>query len=360
MGYAGSQFHRGPNYLQDPLTPLPLPFSYGNTEQQCTDTCPEGTTGTPITVVIQAGTYFSSESQADADEQALVAACNQAAADRVNDPCVLSGYTQDFFYRQRGGTYTLVGKNEYACHASTPPKKYRRWTVTGSFEQIEYLDEACTNPRVLPFIYTYSGSNTWDDDGNETVGVSQVLTQNGVVISTTPISTTISSPCDPDTCFVTNNWASAQVIQTGTGDCCAGMFFPTAQTGIVFLTLTEEDTDQDAIDRMLAAEGPYGPFLACGGFPCGQAKQTVRTSGFSADYIEGQFQVAGSSFPVSTSLNAKLTFRRTNLSTSDVDYFFLNYPATSDNAGAVDLQINIPVQVGFLIEVIANPIWTLT
>lgn len=86
MGYAGSQFHRGPNYLQDPLTPL-TPTVYLNTEQTCENVCPEGETGDPIEVTIPAGTYSSTVSQEDADTQAHDAACAQAAEERALNPC---------------------------------------------------------------------------------------------------------------------------------------------------------------------------------------------------------------------------------------------------------------------------------
>lgn len=64
----------------------PCPFE--STEQSYTDTCPDGFTGDPITVVIAAGAFTSVVSQADANAQALAAAQAQAEAQRAETPCV--------------------------------------------------------------------------------------------------------------------------------------------------------------------------------------------------------------------------------------------------------------------------------
>jgi len=51
-----------------------------NTQQQYTATCPQGTTGTPVTKTVAAGAYTSTISQSDADQKALTDATNQANA----------------------------------------------------------------------------------------------------------------------------------------------------------------------------------------------------------------------------------------------------------------------------------------
>jgi alpha-tubulin suppressor-like RCC1 family protein len=64
------------------------PCYWENAEQECTETCPEGLTGDPITVTVAAGEYISYVSQGDADAQALAAACAEAAELREATPCV--------------------------------------------------------------------------------------------------------------------------------------------------------------------------------------------------------------------------------------------------------------------------------
>lgn len=53
---------------------------YGNAEQSYTASCPQGTTGTPVTVTVPADSYGSTVSQSDANAQALAAATAEAAA----------------------------------------------------------------------------------------------------------------------------------------------------------------------------------------------------------------------------------------------------------------------------------------
>ena len=67
---------------------------FENTEQRYTATCPEGTTGDPVEVVIPAGEFVSYQSQGIADAQALAAATSQAEAGLVCVPVVrLPEYT---------------------------------------------------------------------------------------------------------------------------------------------------------------------------------------------------------------------------------------------------------------------------
>lgn len=67
------------------------PCYWENEEQQCTETCPEGFSGDPITVTVAAGEYTSYVSQEDANSQALAAACDEAADLRAATPCVEEG-----------------------------------------------------------------------------------------------------------------------------------------------------------------------------------------------------------------------------------------------------------------------------
>jgi len=90
MGFAGSQYHQGPGplYINDPLKPFLPPTVYSNTEQSYTNTCPDGTTGDPITVTVPAGTFTSTISQEFVDAEALASAISQANALRALHPCL--------------------------------------------------------------------------------------------------------------------------------------------------------------------------------------------------------------------------------------------------------------------------------
>lgn len=93
MAYAGSQFHQGPGYLNDPLKPFGPPVSYCNTEQSVTLTCPEGTEGDPVTGTVPADTYCGYPTQEEANAVALAAAQAIAEQMREENPCTLPGNT---------------------------------------------------------------------------------------------------------------------------------------------------------------------------------------------------------------------------------------------------------------------------
>lgn len=98
-----------------PRPPVPPLTVFSNTEQECTNTCPDGTTGDPITIVIAAGTYTSGVSQAEANAAALAAACAQADQLRMSDPCEeinppsIAQECQNKVGNCTGVTYTLDG-----------------------------------------------------------------------------------------------------------------------------------------------------------------------------------------------------------------------------------------------------------
>lgn len=91
MGYAGSQFQDGPGRLNDPLAPFgpPVaPTTYCNEEQTVTLTCPDGTTGDPVTATVDAGELCGYATQELADAAALAQAQTEAEALRELSPCV--------------------------------------------------------------------------------------------------------------------------------------------------------------------------------------------------------------------------------------------------------------------------------
>lgn len=70
------------------------PCLYPNEEQECTNTCPAGSITSPITVVVPAGT-FTAITQAAANALALASACAQAAALRATTPCLYENEEQE-------------------------------------------------------------------------------------------------------------------------------------------------------------------------------------------------------------------------------------------------------------------------
>lgn len=77
------------------VTPPPPEPRYQNTPQSYTAECAVGLMGAPITVTKDAGLYFSNDSQADADNKALVAATEEALAELVCVAACATGFVWD-------------------------------------------------------------------------------------------------------------------------------------------------------------------------------------------------------------------------------------------------------------------------
>lgn len=68
-----------------PPAPTPTP-TFGNTEQTCVNTCPDGLVGEPVQATVPADTFFRG-SQEEANAAAMAEACELAAALRLASPC---------------------------------------------------------------------------------------------------------------------------------------------------------------------------------------------------------------------------------------------------------------------------------
>jgi hypothetical protein len=84
------------NEAQGQLSCTPTPTTYTNTEQSYTANCPSGYTGTPQTVTKLAGTYTSTISIADANANALAAATAEANAALVCNQIVYWNLAQSY------------------------------------------------------------------------------------------------------------------------------------------------------------------------------------------------------------------------------------------------------------------------
>ena len=186
-------------FMPPPVAPLPPPPTprppvppisvvYHNAEQTCVNTCPEGTTGEPISVTIPANyaPCDSEVSQEAANACALAAACAEAAALRELNPCVESnpqslwGWGRNLSYQLGMGdsasrlTPTLIGTEaELAWVKVSGGSTYSiglksdgtLWSWGSNFNgelgngQINSVDGTAAN-RLFP---SQVGSDTWLD-----------------------------------------------------------------------------------------------------------------------------------------------------------------------------------------------------
>lgn len=168
----------------------------------------------------------------------------------------------------RDGTYR-VGSDGYLWHgapivASTPPRRYRRWAGTGSITSTYYSVD-CSVVVDVGSVCTASGAQVY------TPGAACALSQNdaagmylGVDRREDYTRTTMSITPETGGCMAVNAGYSARI------------------TGSQLWALTGEDTDGDAIGRMLATE----PEWASGA----TAIRTVRTDGVTGIYREARYR----------------------------------------------------------------------
>lgn len=280
------------------------------------------------------------------------------------DACVCCGNLQaaTLSCRIRGGTATLCGYSEYSGYASTPPKKYRRKTYSGVITST--ARSGCgTGTLIYCDETTYSGYRLYD--------------LSNCATSLTALQQYRTSDCFPNTCAlgsitnftppedwsnfagVTSTFSATVWSQDGNGNCyataaCSAGFG--IADGTRTQTLSDEDTNDDAIARLLAGSGgTWGSWIVqgatgCTGSPpsCCLARYQERTSGFSFIYQESQFRVTASGLDPSTSYNARVEiYRRTYGSGSYALYQTMIVSDTTDGSGNFSADGDVPNDEGF-------------
>ncbi len=171
---------------------------------------------------------------------------------------------------------SLVGYGEYAT-PSSPPKKYRVRTFTGGLTYCQYNGGAiCSAPSNGAVVRSYSGACTYDVSTGAFSSTALATWDTHYVSGTCSGGGTISHPGWSD-CTIPSTYdiydsglnyvnltpTTREII--GFGLCATvGGGFGYKSTGSATETLTGEDTDADAIARLLATGtwSGYGPFVA--------------------------------------------------------------------------------------------------
>ncbi len=275
--------------------------------------------------------------------------------------------------RTRGGNATLCGFSEYAS-PSTPAKKYRIQSPTGTLWKCEWLGGTCstfgdTNCVSYSGTYVFAPSNcaeTNTQDERVTSGApgppcgncgSQVHNATPG-INFAPTTFGLSNDGVLVTTQTTKTWTygSGGCILPGSGN---------SRTfgGQVIATLTDEDTDADAISR-LTTSGPGSIWTAfttvgngtggtCINSVCCLARYQARTTGFTFIYQQAQARVEKTGLTPSKSYLVRLDVWRRAFGVNPYVLFqtlFVN--ATADGTGFLTVDIDVPNTVGF--ETYAN------
>jgi len=195
---------------------------------------------------------------------------------------------------KRGAMLTLIGHAEFA-NASSPPAFYRRKTWTGQDVTQNYSDAGCGTPSGTPCTVYESGAYAWNAAG-------ALIENDGQYVH--------GSPCNPagTSAHGVNdgpyNWGSyATITKTQTvwslsqGVCSNSCGGPsgcksTAATNSA-ATLTEPDSEADAITRWLATAPAWGGYSTCQGSTWCMARFQQRTTA-AFNYQECKYNVTKS------------------------------------------------------------------
>lgn len=267
-------------------------------------------------------------------------------------PCPCCSLPNALQCRWIGGTATLCGFSEYTS-PSSPPKKYLVKTLSGSSIGNAYTDASCATLNCQT-ILTYTGASTYS---STTCGITDtgLDTRTGTCPgSVTPVSSISifaaggdSFVLTPTTRTITNNLACYGI---GGGQSFRRPSVPTSTE-----TLGTEDTDANAIARLLAASSftswTTAGAAGCTGMPpsCCVAGYEERTSGFSFSYRDAEFRVTATGLAPSTGYTADvLIYRRAYGSGSYALYQTITVTGTSDGSGNLTTAAaGVPNDEGF-------------
>lgn len=168
---------------------------------------------------------------------------NIGAVGLINETLILYSY--------KGGTATLIGFNEFK-DTSIPPKKYLVKTYGGTYTDWSSYDSICYN-KIQGYIFVQGGSNSYDSLGGYTdtswhtmdgtnlggltgVGLCYIIEGNAYCFNTSATKT---------------YWESIGSYDINQQCCTTGMPPWYTKTGVVYVTLSTEDTELNAINRLL-------------------------------------------------------------------------------------------------------------
>ncbi len=263
----------------------------------------------------------------------------------------------DLSCRTRGGTASLVGCAEYTT-PSSPPKRYRRSAMSGATDTNYYTfsDSACATPPSNTTHCTYTAFTQYSvttglptDGGSIDCGSGPGPGGNQCIA------------CPADTCMHIYVCAPTTIQRMTTGNCCfdgggSNVYFKKISDTLTW-TLSDEDTEDDAIDRLLAGAGgtwsawaPVGDGTGgtCVGYLCCQANYQQRT-GFSFGYHEAQFKADMTLLIPSTNYILTLIQYRRLYGSVDpwVQLVVDEYPFTTDGSGNAQVTGDVLNLVGY-------------
>lgn len=261
----------------------------------------------------------------------------------------------DIECRTKSATATLCGFDEYTS-PSSPPKKYRVQTISGTITFCDWPVDNCSGPtRNSPDSSAhdvYGGSFTYSSTDCSTTNAQtreQYRGQNtgcggGSLQATTQPSENFTPHLFVGGVTVTSSQTSVTWEADGV---CHELFGGSyRQTGTVTKQLSGEDTEFDAIDRANAMAS-WSAWSAGSSVTC-LASIEERSSGFSFLYQTAEYRITKSGLSPNTNYDIRFNvLRRTYGGGSYSFYQTLMVSATTDGSGNLSYTNEVPSYVGF-------------
>lgn len=270
------------------------------------------------------------------------------------DPCCCPPPSCSLFWQVKGGTATLCGFSEFTT-PSSPPKKYRKNTANGTATAI-FTGGAtgCSGGTPCGWTDTFSGTQAYD---KTTCGVTgdTIGTRVGSCGNNTSASTVnlcdfygpVGMSCSP---------ARLLLTMTNDGAChTVGSDSVQYSSANATMTLSDEDTEDDAIARANAGIGSWTPCTPFSESDCSGFKVLRGAGTFSMSYRSAQVQYQASGTIQGALYETTINLQRRLQGTSNP---FLDFATITDEftgpSGSTYLSawFDIPTQSGY--EVAAN------
>lgn len=246
--------------------------------------------------------------------------------------------------RTRGGTASLCGYSEWTGYASTPPKKYRLLSQGGHYRFVKYTDITCTTATGDPdLVCTWSGTCSYNAS---TCALTQGGIQNCGGGDVTNCGN-LGGDFSPGSADTTTTSVNVDAIVTGTCRAGGGGFGKYSEAD-QYAHLTTEDTEADAITRLLAgAGGTWSAWSAASSTTC-LARWENRTAGFDLIYQEAQWRIVLTGLSANTAYSVQVKmYRRAYGSGGYTLYQTQTAMGTSDGSGNLTLSGDVPNAYGY-------------
>ena len=273
--------------------------------------------------------------------------------------------------RTKGGEAELCGFPEYTS-PSVPPKKYRTLTPSGEFYLCYYQFPNCTGIQSPTESYDFNDAppivfSTTTCSRNNPLYTRYIKTGNPAGCSYEEAGTALTDGLVPDgtegdaeEAFTggTRNRTPTTFTEAYDGVTClpGGTGNGLVRHGSYTLTLSDEDTEIDAIGRLLAgAEWTDWTLVGtgmggtCTNPACCLAKYEERIAGFTFDYQAAEFRVRRDGLPPGESFIAEVDIYRRIAGSSDSWVLFqtLEVSGTVDGFGLFEVEQPVPNEQGF-------------